>query len=91
MTSVLESAVQTQSVALKSGRQVVRDLEDKALENAKNEYDRFPDEGMPFYDLVDNVLPGHSRIARRLVERLISNGNLEMDPNDPTWVRKVSR
>lgn len=51
-----------------SGREVVRRLEREAFNNAMEAY-RTMDEDFVVYDaLVTNVLPGHNRIARRVVD-----------------------
>ena len=53
---------------LLSGREVVRRLEREAFNNAMEIY-RMMDEDFVVYDaLVTNVLPGHNRIARRVVD-----------------------
>lgn len=43
---------------------------------------------MSIYDFYQAILPGHSRIARRFTDRLIKNGNLEVNRDDDTLVRK---
>ena len=73
----------------KSGREIVRDLEDKALSNAEHYYHNIMGtEWMSLYSFHQAVLPGHSRIARRFTDRLIKNGNLEVNKDDPTLIRK---
>lgn len=73
----------------KSGREIVSDLEDKALVNAEHYYHNVMGEDwMSIYDFYQAILPGHSRIARRFTNRLIRNGNLEVNRDDDTLVRK---
>ena len=73
----------------KSGREIARDLEDKVLVNAEHYYHNVMGEDwMSIYDFYQAILPGHSRIARRFTDRLIRNGNLEVNKDDATLVRK---
>ena len=72
---------------LLSGREVVRRLEREAFNNAMEIY-RMMDEDFVVYDaLVTNVLPGHNRIARRVVDELI--GNIFQLSHDGSMIRKV--
>lgn len=70
-----------------SGREVVRRLEREAFNNAMEIY-RMMDEDFVVYDaLVTNVLPGHNRIARRVVDELI--GDIFQLSHDGSMIRKV--
>ena len=72
---------------LLSGREVVRRLEREAFNNAMEAY-RTMDEDFVVYDaLVTNVLPGHNRIARRVVDELI--GDIFQLSHDGSMIRKV--
>ncbi len=72
---------------LLSGREVVRRLEREAFNNAMEIY-RMMDEDFVVYDaLVTNVLPGHNRIARRVVDELI--GDIFQLSHDGSMIRKV--
>ncbi len=72
-----------------SGREVVRRLEREAFNNAMEAY-RTMDEDFVVYDaLVTNVLPGHNRIARRVVDELI--GDIFQLSHDGSMIRKVTQ
>ena len=74
---------------LLSGREVVRRLEREAFNNAMEIY-RMMDEDFVVYDaLVTNVLPGHNRIARRVVDELI--GDIFQLSHDGSMIRKAIR
>ena len=70
-----------------SGREVVRRLEREAFNNAMEAY-RTMDEDFVVYDaLVTSILPGHNRIARRVVDELI--GDTFQLSHDGSMIRKV--
>ena len=73
---------------LLSGREVVRRLEREAFNKAMEIY-RTMDEDFVVYDtLVTNVLPGHARIARRVVDELVGKGFFQL-LSDSSMIRKV--
>lgn len=73
---------------LLSGREVVRRLEREAFNKAMEIY-RTMDEDFVVYDtLVASVLPGHNRIARRVVDELI--GDTFQLSHDGSMIRKVT-
>lgn len=70
-----------------SGREVVRRLEREAFNNAMEAY-RTMDEDFVVYDaLIASTLPGHNRIARRVVDELI--GDTFQLSHDGSMIRKV--
>lgn len=70
-----------------SGREVVRRLEREAFNNAMEAY-RTMDEDFVVYDaLIASTLPGHARIARRVVDELI--GDTFQLSHDGSMIRKV--
>lgn len=75
---------------LLSGREVVRHLEEKATDNIVDVYKTMGDDFVDIGSFTESVLPGHPRIARRVVFRLVSKGFLQVSPDD-TMIRKVTQ
>ena len=67
--------------------EVVRRLERKAFNNAMEIYDSIDEDFVVYDALVENILPGHARIARRVVDGLI--GDTFQLSHDGSMIRKV--
>ena len=75
---------------LKNGREIVRGLEEKAADNIVDVYKTMGDDFVDIGSFTESVLPGHPRIARRVVFGLVSKGFLQASPDD-TMIRKVTQ
>ena len=71
-----------------SRREVVRRLEREAFHNAMEVYRTMDEDFVVYNALVTNILPGHNRIARRVVDELVGKGFFQL-LSDSSMIRKV--
>ena len=77
------------ALQLLSGREIVRGLEEKATDNIVDVYKTMGDDFVVYDTLVANILPGHNRIARRVVDELI--GDTFQLSHDGSMIRNTIR
>lgn len=70
-----------------SGREVVRRLEREAFNSAMEVYRTMDEDFVVYNALITDILPGHNRIARRVVDELI--GDTFQLSHDGSMIRKV--